>query len=890
MSIPTNRLHTIIRREHDAFVKFFLCSFLLSSNIAPSFALDSISPGVSVEDGDTIVSERQNFELGFFSPGSSTRRYLGIWYKRFSRGTVIWVANRETPLLDHSGLLRMTDQGVLVLQNSTNYTLWSSPAIKAALRPVARLLDTGNLVVKDESDSNTENYLWQSFDNPTHTFLPGMKIGFADGLDLFLSSWKSSDDPARGDYTYLIDRHGFPQNLVKKGSSIEYRVGPWNGVRFTGAPRQLFNPVYTYGFVLNEKEAYYHVESKDNNSAPSRFVLDESGQARRLVWLDKTRSWGAYFTIGEDRCDKYLTCGAYARCNINDPIICSCFEGFEPKSYRDWSLLDWSGGCVRKTPLTCGRGEGFVRYTQMKLPDTSRSWYNMNMNLQECEDMCLRNCSCTAYTSANISGAGSGCLVWFGELTDMRVYPDSGQELYVRMSASYLEEIKRKRKGKKRKHIGTIVGFIIGSITISVGVFLLGSILYVRRKKYKSRVQQLMIWKLISLYDEGKRKFITGPGKNVKNILEKYYKNNKNNNEDLELPVIQFSTIIKATQNFSTANKLGKGGFGPVYKGTLSDGQDIAVKRLEINSGQGLEEFINEVILIVKLQHRNLVKLLGCCVEGDERMLVYEYMPNKSLDYFIFGASLSTDLCFCKNIVLSSKTNFSDESKSRMLDWQRRINIISGIARGLMYLHQDSRLRIIHRDLKASNILLDYDMNPKISDFGMARICRGNQTEANTHKVVGTYGYIAPEYAVKGRFSVKSDTFSFGVLVLEIISGIRNTGFSSQEHQHNLLGHAWKLWMEGRPLELVDDILGESDALSQIQRCIHIGLLCVQNLPNDRPNMSNVVLMLESQIVLPQPKQPGFFVENNIPETESSSSTHESGTKNETTATILEPR
>ncbi|KAJ4823218.1 G-type lectin S-receptor-like serine/threonine-protein kinase SD1-1 [Turnera subulata] len=374
------------------------------------------------------------------------------------------------------------------------------------------------------------------------------------------------------------------------------------------------------------------------------------------------------------------------------------------------------------------------------------------------------------------------------------------------------KERRRKRNAEKQKQIGIIVGAII----LTMGVLLLGRILYGRRRKHKSR-------------------------ENMKNILEKYYKTRQNNSEDLELPVIQFSTITKATQNFSSKNKLGKGGFGTVYKGTLSDGQEIAVKRLSINSRQGLEEFINEVMLIVKLQHRNLVKLLGCCVEGDERMLVYEYMPNKSLDYFIF-----------------------EESKRRILEWERRINIINGIARGLMYLHQDSRLRIIHRDLKASNILLDYEMNPKISDFGMARIFKGNQTEDKTNKVVGTYGYIAPEYAVKGRFSVKSDIFSFGVLVLEILSGKKNRGFSSPDHHHNLLGHAWILWMESRPLELVDDMPCESADGPQIERCIHIGLLCVQNQPEDRPNMSNVVLMLESQILLPQPKQPGFFGESSL--------------------------
>uniref|UniRef100_A0A251UI14 non-specific serine/threonine protein kinase n=1 Tax=Helianthus annuus TaxID=4232 RepID=A0A251UI14_HELAN len=194
--------------------------------------------------------------------------------------------------------------------------------------------------------------------------------------------------------------------------------------------------------------------------------------------------------------------------------------------------------------------------------------------------------------------------------------------------------------------------------------------------------------------------------------------------EVMELPLFSFSIVAQSTANFSSDNKLGEGGFGPVYKGVL-EGKEIAVKRLSTTSRQGLNEFKNEVICISKLQHRNLVKLLGCSIEGDEKLLIYEYMPNRSLDLFIFRPEPT---------------------------WTKRLHIIKGIARGLLYLHQDSRLRIIHRDLKASNILLDLDMNPKISDFGIARSFGGNETQANTERVVGTYGYMSPKYALDGLF------------------------------------------------------------------------------------------------------------------------------------------
>ncbi|KAL7213440.1 hypothetical protein ACSBR2_016046 [Camellia fascicularis] len=298
-----------------------------------------------------------------------------------------------------------------------------------------------------------------------------------------------------------------------------------------------------------------------------------------------------------------------------------------------------------------------------------------------------------------------------------------------------------------------------------------------------------------------------------------------------DFPSIKLDLIHAATKHFSEENKLGQGGFGPVYKDNLPDGKEIVVKRLSRTSGQGLQEFKNEVTLIARLQHRNLVRLLGCCLEGNESLLIYEYMPNKSLDVFLF-----------------------DSTKGAELDWKRRILIINGIARGILYLHEDSRLRIIHWDLKASKVLLDHETNPKISDFGMARIFGGNQSEANTNRVVGTFGYMSPEYAMEGLFSVKSKVFSFGDLMLEIISGKRNGGFYLFEHGYSLLTFAWKLWCEGQGLEMIDPLLVQSCVAVEALKCINIGLLCVQENPADKPTMSSVVVMLESDTVtLTQP-------------------------------------
>ncbi|KAF7020547.1 LOW QUALITY PROTEIN: hypothetical protein CFC21_033628 [Triticum aestivum] len=303
-----------------------------------------------------------------------------------------------------------------------------------------------------------------------------------------------------------------------------------------------------------------------------------------------------------------------------------------------------------------------------------------------------------------------------------------------------------------------------------------------------------------------------------------------------EFAVFDFNQILEATGNFSEENKLGEGGFGPVYKGRFPDGVEIAVKRLDADSGQGFIEFKNEVELIAKLQHRNLVRLMGCCSQGEEKILVYEYLPNKSLDFFIF-----------------------DEDRKALLDWDKRITIIVGTAEGLLYLHKHSRLRVIHRDLKPSNILLDSEMNAKISDFGLAKIFSSNNTDTNTtRKVVGTYGYMAPEYASHGIFSIKSDVFSFGVLTLEIVSGKRNS------HECgafiNLLGHAWQLFQEESWSELIDAALVPNIHSTEMMRCINIALLCVQENAVDRPTMLDVIAMLSNKtMILQKPKHPAYF-------------------------------
>ncbi|KAL5730609.1 hypothetical protein ACHQM5_003410 [Ranunculus cassubicifolius] len=818
------------------FVILYFTIFLLY--YTPTVMAYTIKPSDSIMDGQTLTSQGGTYQLGFFTPSasSSKKRYLGIWYKSLPTQTVVWVANRDSPILDTSGILKIDSTGNLViLANLTNDVIWSSNSSKSVESPILEFLESGNLVMRD---SRNHEYLWQSFDYPTDTMLPGMKLGWnrRTGKKWYVSSWKNVDDPSHGDFSYALEHGEYPEFILRNGARKYYRGGTWNGLQASGSPGFQPNTKFTFEYVENAEEVYF-VYRLINQSVYVRFVLTQAssteGLYQLLTWVEKTKSWVLQYTVPRDRCDSYELCGPHSNCDVTNIEVCQCFKGFKPKSPEDWSRFDWSLGCKRNVPVNCNEGEGFNRITGVKLPETTSSWVNTSINLEECRLKCFNDCTCMAYANSDIREGGSGCILWFSDLIDMRKLNGVGQDLYIRMAASELDY-----EGDSRMKVRVI---LLVSITLVGGVIVFGSgICY--------------IWK---------KKRLKGATKRDDIELLLYSKR-----DDRELPLFDLCTITSATNNFSKENLLGKGGFGPVYKGVLDGGEEIAVKRLSKDSIQGINEFKNEVILISKLQHKNLVRILGCCVQGVEKMLVYEYMQNSSLDSFIF-----------------------DEPKSRRLDWQKRFQIILGIARGLLYLHQDSRLKIIHRDLKASNVLLDSEMVAKISDFGIARIFEGDQTEARTKRVIGTRGYMSPEYAVDGHFSVKSDVFSFGVLVLEIICGVKNRGFSHPDHDLNLLGHAWRLWTEDKSMQLVDESVNSLWFVDEISRCIHIGLLCVQKDPNRRPSMSSVLLMLSSETVLPAPEHPGFYIERNkFIEENSSSREKEIYISNDGTITLLEAR
>ncbi|CAL5070221.1 unnamed protein product [Urochloa decumbens] len=752
---------------------------------------------------DMLISEGGDFALGFFSPKNSNNKfYIGIWYHKISEHTVVWVANRDSPITTPSSAkLAITNNSELVLSDSQGRNIWktTNSTTRGVTGAFAVILDTGNFVLRLPNGTD----IWQSFDHPTDTILPNMrfvlsyKARSAEGL----FAWKGPDDPATGDISFGMDPTSNLQGFCWNRTLPYFRSFVINGMSVTGGTYH-GTSIITIETTINTRDEVYYMYTVSPGSPYARLSLDYTGKLRGLSWNSTTSSWAVISEHPSADCDLYASCGPFGYCDHTEAIpTCQCPDGFE---VVDW--LNFSRGCRRKEELKCGKENYFTTMSNMKVPDNFL--HIRNRSFDQCAAECTRNCSCVAYAYADLSNAGavgdtSRCLVWTGDLIDMgkAINPEN---LYIRLGKS------PDTVQKKSKLLKILLPIIACLLLLSFAA--LAWKCKRRGKQQKKKVQKRMMLEYLGSTDE------TG-------------------NKNTEFPFVSFNDIVAATDNFSDSNMLGKGGFGKVYKGMLGGTKEVAIKRLSKNSGQGTEEFRNEVVLIAKLQHKNLVKLLGCCIHEDEKLLVYEYLPNKSLDYFLF-----------------------DSTRKSMLQWSTRFKIIKGVARGIMYLHQDSRLTIIHRDLKTSNILLDKEMSPKISDFGMARIFCGDQHKANTNRVVGTYGYMSPEYAMEGAFSIKSDTYSFGVLLLEIVSGMKISSPHLIMDFPNLIVYAWNLWKDGKTEDLVDPSVKENCPFGEVSRCIHIGLLCAQDSPNCRPLMSTVVLMLESKTTpVPIPLQPVYF-------------------------------
>ncbi|MQL77249.1 hypothetical protein Taro_009657 [Colocasia esculenta] len=586
---------------------FFYCTILSHS----SNAADTINSTTSLRDGDIFPSAGGSFELGFFGLGDAftNRTYLCIRSTRGQERHVVWVANRRRPLIsDSTGVLKFQPDGNLVVLNGTGDVFWSTvlPPNANGDRS-AQLLDTGNLVVRKAGDDTPgSTLLWQSFDEPGDTLLPTMKLlaNSRTGASRHLTSWKSDNDPSPGSYSYKLEIYNtLPRLVLRNGSTIKFTTGLWNGIRFTGSASTNANDFFNSTVASSGDETYY-TDTMIGNSSFLRVRLDPSGEVQRSVWSEETRTWSILWTAPA-HCEQFAICGPFGTCATDTFRSCDCLRGFR-YSWFGPTIAQGANRCVRETTLSCGSGDTFLRMLQVKLPEMDNATVDMDMSLQGCREKCARDCSCAAFASADVREGGRGCITWSGALMDMRNISANSQEFYLRVPASDTDSVAGD-PGKRSKQLA-----IVASVSVTSGVFFLVLCGFCMRK-LMSKSKTGGTWK------NDKSKLVDGE-------------------DGTELPLFDIETIISATHNFN--DKIGEGGFGVVYKGVLESGKQIAVKRLSSTSLQGIHEFMNEVKLIAKLQHKNLIRLLGCCTHRNEKILIFDYMQKKSLDLFIFGVEV----------------------------------------------------------------------------------------------------------------------------------------------------------------------------------------------------------------------------------------------------------
>ncbi|XP_055962225.1 G-type lectin S-receptor-like serine/threonine-protein kinase SD2-2 [Mercurialis annua] len=745
----------------------------------------------------TIPSENYTFQMGFFTPNGGSKWYLGIWYASTPTPTYVWVANRETPVTNlASSTLELTELGQLSLTESKNSVIWQSSNSEKATE--FRFLDNGNLILL----SATGSVLWQSFDYPTDTWLPGMNITKVQSL----TSWRSLADPSPGLYSLRLSLKGFNEFELVFNKSVRYwSTGNWNGKLFTGVPEMTVPYIYNFHFAdpFSPTASFWYTEVAASDAALkpplTRFRVDVNGQLKQFTWASQVASWNMFWSQPENQCKVYGLCGELGFCSSDSESSkpCFCLSGFTASDY-DWEYEDYSGGCVRESGDRCNESDGFVEAGMVAFEGGNSVSYRGSRS--DCERFCLGNCSCVGLIHDQRSNL---CKNLYGSLLNLR-------NLSSEVNYQDVLSIRVPKEGTIKKNDSKsvlLIGGILASIAICglmVGILL---ILQMRRKKIKG--------------------ICKGKG--------------NSNGEDggvpmLNLKVFSYKDLHAATKGF--ADKLGHGGFGAVFQGELLDSTRIAVKRLE-RPGGGEKEFRAEVCTIGNIQHVNLVRLIGFCSENSHRLLVYDYMSNGPISVYL-------------------------RQDGPNLSWDVRFRIAVGTARGIAYLHEGCRDCIIHCDIKPENILLDGDYTAKVSDFGLAKLV-GRDFSRVLATMRGTWGYVAPEWISGVAITTKADVYSYGMTLLELLSGRRNVeappsagGGKKGEHGEKWFfpPYAAQQIIDGNVAAVVDYRLGRSYKTDEAERVGLVAIWCIQDSEDERPTMGMVVKMLEGVVEVAIPPAP----------------------------------
>ncbi|GLJ28306.1 hypothetical protein SUGI_0556370 [Cryptomeria japonica] len=764
-----------------------LCVMVTLLHKCQSLAIDredTLPMGTALTANQTLLSKNGTFALGFFSPNNTNNWYIGIWYAKISEKTIVWVANRENPLRKMPGVLKLSRDGYLRLYDLQGRSVWTSDnSLKASW---ATMLESGNLVMVGTRAGNISEIVWESFQHPVDTWLPGMKMW----KGMKLTSWKSSSDPAPGPFSFQMDPSpGKTQLLLISNNRSQYSsTGEWNGEYFANMPGYALAGSYVkVEFVIFSPSTMY-CSFTTSSMIMGRAILEKNGLLRGYYMI-QNGAWMLDGFVPRDQCNVCGVCGANAVCNGyarlstnvegNANVTCTCLQGFRPKNSHAWDSQEyWLSGCVHRSPLQCSltnSTDGFLEVKGKHLADDKAIPYSKEQTLSGCQHACLNNCSCMAFWLS--SSSPPVCRLWFGDFMNVRDCPGR-RSFYLRLAAS---ELRGSTSKPRNKSIGL-------HILLPGGAAALGLVLV---------LAVFIMWKRGRMLTE--------------------------DDVPTSLRTFTFRKLQVATNNFR--HKLGSGSFGSVFKGTLPDNTLVAVKELK-SSAQAEKQFRAEITTIGNIHHVNLVRLLGFCAERSRRLLVYEYMPNGSLESLLFRGN-------------------DGEAQGELLNWKTRFQIALGTARGLAYIHEECIDRIIHCDIKPENILLDAEFCPRVADFGMAKLVGRDFSRVLT-TTRGTIGYLAPEWISGLPITPKADVYSFGITLLEIISGRRNIDLNAPEPSSYLF-HPWAADQvhRGNLMALVDGrISGEVDA-HEVRRAIAASILCIQEDENVRPTMAQVVNILE---------------------------------------------
>ncbi|CAO2199615.1 unnamed protein product [Urochloa humidicola] len=723
-----------------------------------AYALDSLLPGQLLNTTQSLISKNGDFKLDFNCSipfqDSYSRCSLGIRFAKSSSCNheyfTLW---QPENYCNSACTLSVSENGVLKLTGDDyGYEYWTSPYMRTtSVSAVAVLLNTGNLVVRDQVNSSI--VIWQSFDCPTNILLSGGQLGFNAiiGENITLVS---SDDSPLGTYTLSLDA------TRKRGFTIQHS----RGLMFAGTfPRWMDIPEDGhYALTFNDERTYIQLNS-------SGFVtFAKQGECNTVLW-----------SAPDSLCGYDSYCGPYGLCTGLGSCICPV--GFDPPWTEDWNDV----GCSRKESLSC---ESIVTHPEVSLyPIEGVHRYPQNAltlevsDMSVCESSCLRDCTCTAFAY------NTSCLLWFWDQWNTVVFdsgPNGNSSMYVRIATKQHSSSRTVSLFSFWKRV--VLEWMIGVLAL---IFITLILFWrCRRKLFRDR---------------------TAGGNG-------------------SLVVFSYVQIKNSTKKFS--EKLGEGGFGCVFKGTLPGCSVVAVKKLK-GLRQEDKQFRAEVQTIGIIQHINIVRLLGFCAEDSTRFLVYEYMANGSLSNHLFS------------------------NKSSKLSWDLRYSIAFGTARGLAYLHEECKDCIVHCDMKPDNVLLDAEFCPKVADFGLAKLLGRDFSRALT-TMRGTIGYLAPEWISGVPITHKADVYSYGMMLLEIISGQRNSEKIKEGKFTYFPIYAATKVIEGDVMCLLDSSLeGNADA-EQLNRACRVACWCIQDAEDHRPMMGQIVRMLEGVVDVEVPPIP----------------------------------